>query len=209
MKRGYVNLWRKIWDNWLWSDPDTRKLKWWLDILMLANHSASEVRVKGETYQCAAGQCIMSLNSWAARWGTSKATVDRFLRKLEAKRQVIRTPLRNATLLTVCNYEIYQPNGDAGRNARRNARRTQTINNKHYNKENCIKEKDTDTSIETRKDGFVKDMEQFREKYDAETLNGFYRYWTEEDKDGRMRFEQEKFWNTASRLRRWNDKPLR
>lgn len=43
--------------------------------------------------------------------------------------------------------------------------------------------------------------------YSADMCNAFFSYWTQEDKaTGSMRFEDEKYWNTAKRLTQWNNK---
>ena len=36
-----------------------------------------------------------------------------------------------------------------------------------------------------------------------ERLTDFFYYWSETDRQGRMRFERQKYWDTESRLRRW------
>ena len=44
----------------------------------------------------------------------------------------------------------------------------------------------------------------FRGKYDDRRLAAFFDYWSEENVNtGRMRFEEQRTWNTGCRLRRW------
>jgi uncharacterized protein YpmS len=42
------------------------------------------------------------------------------------------------------------------------------------------------------------------DNYDNQVLADFYNYWSEEDaKTGKMRFEEERHWNTERRIKRW------
>lgn len=209
LTEGYITIERKLLE-WQWHDrPDMVSM--FLHLLLKANWE--DTAWHGMTIK--RGQLVTSLSSLSLLTGLSIKRVRNCLIRLEECESIkCKTWANRFRIITICKYDSYQdkkikrgkPKANKGQSEGNPGATIKEIN-KTIIKEKYIKEKDT--SIETRKDGFVKDMEQFREKYDAETLNGFYRYWTEEDKDGRMRFEQEKFWNTASRLRRWNDKPLR
>lgn len=59
------------------------------------------------------------------------------------------------------------------------------------------------TNIELRKKAFKEGIEPFVPKYGAEHCKTFFSYWTEHDRNGKMRFEKEKTWETPKRLRRW------
>ena len=53
------------------------------------------------------------------------------------------------------------------------------------------------------KEAFRKECLQYVGQYGEQRVADFYRHWTEDDANGRMRFERERFWNTATRLERW------
>lgn len=60
-------------------------------------------------------------------------------------------------------------------------------------------------TIEEKKEEFKKSIEPFREKYDSEMLNDFWRYWTEKNKNGKkMRFEMQKVFDVGRRLITWS-----
>ncbi len=104
--KGWISLHRSIRDHWIWQDPN--KLRWWLDILMSVNHEDAKVNVGFQLFECKRGQSIMSLQSWAKRWGVSKDTVRNFF-VLLAKDGMINTEnLLKTTRLTICNYDTYQ-----------------------------------------------------------------------------------------------------
>lgn len=104
--KGWISLHRSIRDHWIWQDPN--KLRWWLDILMSVNYEDAKVNVGFQLFECKRGQSVMSLQSWAKRWGVSKDTVRNFF-VLLAKDGMIHTEnMSKTTRLTVCNYDTYQ-----------------------------------------------------------------------------------------------------
>lgn len=59
-------------------------------------------------------------------------------------------------------------------------------------------------SFEERKEAFKKLIDPFREKYESEMLNDFWRYWTETNPNGKkMRFEMQKVFDVGRRLGTW------
>ena len=61
----------------------------------------------------------------------------------------------------------------------------------------------TRTCVSNGKEGFRKECLQRLGQYDNQLLADFYNYWSEEDANGKMRFENERHWNFDSRLKRW------
>lgn len=118
---GYIKIFRDIRVSWIWED--SRKLKWWLDMLLTVNSKPGKVNVGMNLYECGRGQAIRSLSTWAAQWGVSKSTVKEFFELLEKDGMIVRETLsmphdsahgcrskstRLITRLTICNYESYQ-----------------------------------------------------------------------------------------------------
>lgn len=63
-------------------------------------------------------------------------------------------------------------------------------------------------SIEDRKAKFVEEMKQANKDniYPPETMQGFYRYWTQIGRDGdKMAFENQPYWETGKRLALWKN----
>lgn len=59
-------------------------------------------------------------------------------------------------------------------------------------------------SFEERKEAFKKLIDPFRDKYESEMLNDFWRYWTETNPNGKkMRFEMQKVFDVGRRLGTW------
>ena len=64
-----------------------------------------------------------------------------------------------------------------------------------------IEDKD---KIEKRKQKFADTLQPFLEKYGKETLNDFYKYWTEPNKSNtKFKQEMQKTWDLSLRLNKW------
>ena len=58
--------------------------------------------------------------------------------------------------------------------------------------------------IAARRENFRKECLKYVDKFDNQRLADFFNYWSEENKkDGKMRFEKQRFWNIERRLKRW------
>ena len=115
MKRGYVRLWRKIEDSWLWKDPE--KLKAWLDLVLIAQGRPGKDR----------GSVEASLNYLSNRWKWGRCKVQRFLLKLEEDKLIktthrmeakpihqpiqkpIQGPIHLSRHITILKYDTYNP----------------------------------------------------------------------------------------------------
>lgn len=70
-------------------------------------------------------------------------------------------------------------------------------------KEGQVKEQ-KNTHTAERRESFRQECLEYVDKYDNQVLADFYNYWSEEDpKIGKMRFEEERHWNTERRIKRW------
>ncbi|MBR5271827.1 MAG: hypothetical protein IKU25_00310 [Clostridia bacterium] len=103
---GWIRIQRTITEHWIWNDPV--KLKWWLDLLMLANYSETKVNVGLQIYECGRGEVISSLGGLAKRWGVTKDRVRNFLVLLEKDAMISHESYTKFTRITICNYDSYQ-----------------------------------------------------------------------------------------------------
>lgn len=70
--------------------------------------------------------------------------------------------------------------------------------------DSVIIEKEIKNNIENRKLSFASTLKPFLEKYGKETLNDFYKYWTEPNRSGtKFKMEMEKTWSLELRLSTW------
>ena len=103
---GWIKLDRSIMDHWIFQDD--RKFKWWLSLLMLANHEPKKTLLQGVLVEIARGDLVRSYESLALIFNCSKGSVKNFLKMLESDNMVKLENLKVATRITICNYGTYQ-----------------------------------------------------------------------------------------------------
>jgi hypothetical protein len=112
MHRGYIALWRKIEDNFLWKERRVfSKAEAWLDLLMSARHDENpgEVVIGMKRYSCGYGQILKSTRTLASRWSWGDAKVRRFLKLLADCGMIESKSVGPTTQITLLNYERYDP----------------------------------------------------------------------------------------------------
>ncbi|WP_408941463.1 hypothetical protein [Enterococcus faecalis] len=55
---GWIKLYRIIQDHWIWENP--QYLKWWLDLIFMANHQDRKILFDGELKTVKVGERITS-----------------------------------------------------------------------------------------------------------------------------------------------------
>lgn len=127
---------------------------------------------------------------------------------------VVVTKGARGMLITVCKYALYQDfKNYEGSNEGSNEGNTKGNYPSHYkqytnkeDKERNIVLGDKSPSLTEREGLFHASLVQFLEKYPKEMIRKFFDYWTERNKSGtKMKFELQKTWDTARRLKRWAD----
>jgi len=196
---GWIKTYRSLYHHWIFNNE--KYLKAWLTILFEANFKEEKVIIEGELILCKVGQKLYSLKTWTKIFGKgwSVQKVRTFFRLLEKDSMIETKGLRKTTLLTVCNYEKYQ-NGVTDRqhtdNTQITRRQQQLKNDKNDKNEKKIIDREKDFAIT---------LTPFVEKYGEDMMRDFYNYWKEPNKSRtRMRWELEKTWDIAGRLRTWD-----
>jgi hypothetical protein len=106
--KGWIKLHRSIIDNvHYFSEPFTR-MQAWIDLLLIANHKEGYLFIRGNKVVVGRGQIGTSSRSLAKRWMWSRGKVERFLNDLENEGQIEPLKTNLITLLSICNYDLYQ-----------------------------------------------------------------------------------------------------
>lgn len=109
---GYIKIFRQITENKHYlSEPFTR-VQAWIDLLLLANHKHTVLRIKGMPIEIERGQLARSIKGLAERWQWSQGKVDRYINELQTERQIVSKNLGVTTLISILNYDFYQSDGD-------------------------------------------------------------------------------------------------
>ena len=105
---GWIKIHREIQQHWIAQDME--KFGWWVDMLLLASYEDNATLLGRHLLEVKRGSFIGSARFLANRWRTSKDKVNAFLNLLAQYGMITRETSKNATLVTICNYESYQEN---------------------------------------------------------------------------------------------------
>lgn len=103
---GWILLSRNIKGHWIWKDPE--RLKWWIDLILMANFEPTTERIAGMMIICERGQFATTQSGLSKIWNADYQVVYRFLKKLERDGMVKVETNRHWTRITICKYDQYQ-----------------------------------------------------------------------------------------------------
>ncbi|MDA2916662.1 hypothetical protein MYX64_07485 [Nitrospinae bacterium AH_259_B05_G02_I21] len=123
MKRGYIKIWRKIEDDFLWEPHRPRtKFEAWYDLFSQAKGRPGKELIGSSMIPLERGQLIFSRSGLAKRWKWSRGKVGRFLDLIEQEGRICvnhgcstddsKTDTQANTpysILTITKYEAYNP----------------------------------------------------------------------------------------------------
>lgn len=195
-------MYRSIGD-WEWYHDD-RCVRLFLHLLIKSNWS--EGRWMGEPV--APGQLITSSLKLAEQLGWSRSAVVRTLAKLKSTGEVDTISDSKWTLVTLANWDKYQgedaePDSKPIRKRTRTGQQPDTI-------EEGKKGRREEGNIEARREGFVAACKAVIEANPSRLhkilRQGFHDYWTEASANGRMRFEDQDYFDHGRRMDTWQKK---
>ena len=103
---GWIKISRELPEHWIWRDAD--RLKWWLDLLLMASWDDSKQLVGSRLIEIKRGQLVASISYLVKRWGINHNTVIGFLKTLKDEGMITKTSVANVSIITICNYEKHQ-----------------------------------------------------------------------------------------------------
>ena len=122
--KGYIKIYRDIWDHWVWDDGEV--LKAWIDLIMMANHEDKKIFFNGQMVVVKRGTFITIIRKLAQRWGWSRNRVMRLLDTLEQDSMITTKRDTKKTLVTIENYGFYQSSKKKSGTLTKPQTRTQT-----------------------------------------------------------------------------------
>lgn len=108
MHRGFVKLHRRLSDNPLWTLEPFTKGQAWVDLVMIANHTAGEINVRGNVLTINRGEVGWSELGLSKRWQWSRSKVRAFIKYLEKRQQIRQQKNAISSIISITNYEEYQ-----------------------------------------------------------------------------------------------------
>ena len=109
--KGWISVYRKIENSWLWEDRPFARGQAWIDLLLQANYKDKKTFSKGELVEVKRGSFLTSDKELADRWGWSRNKVRGFLDVLVEEHMVTLERTTKGTSLTIENYSFYQNQG--------------------------------------------------------------------------------------------------
>lgn len=103
---GWIKISRELPEHWIWQDAN--RLKWWLDLLLMAAWEDSKQLVGSRLIEIKRGQLVASISYLVSRWGINHNTVIGFLKMLQLEKMITKTSSGNISIITICNYEKHQ-----------------------------------------------------------------------------------------------------
>ena len=140
---GWIKIYRDIQEHWIWQDAN--KLKWWLDIILMANHKDNKFLLGNELFEVKRGEFHTSELKLAERWNVSKKSVRSFLELLERDHMVELNKSKKGTTIKVSNYEDYQSNSEEEKTTKK-PQKNHNVDNK-----NTIEEPQKNHNVDTNK----------------------------------------------------------
>lgn len=108
MKRGWIRLYRKSFDNKLYFEEPFTKWQAWIDLLLLAAYEDRTFYVRGNPVQLKKGEIAQSTRVLRKRWKWSRAKVIRYLRALEMEHKVRPQKSNIINRIQIVNFQLYQ-----------------------------------------------------------------------------------------------------
>ena len=86
MSQGFIQLYRKILDEWFWKDPKLAHLM--ATLILEANHQPKMVSFQGEKRMIGRGETVRTTRDLASKTGISKSSISRMFKKLSKENEI-------------------------------------------------------------------------------------------------------------------------
>lgn len=110
----FTNGWVKLHRNILDKDLICNVYLWgiWHALLAMATWKETQILWEGKQKILPPGSVVFGIKELAEQWECSRGVVTKWLRHLESSGRIVLTTCPRGTLVTICNWELYQNNED-------------------------------------------------------------------------------------------------
>jgi len=165
-KNGWIKLHRKAEQ----CDLGDNVILWalWTHLLTIANWKESKILWEGKLITVPIGSAIIGVKQIANRWKISRSVISKWLNFLQKRGSIVLTTCPRGSLVTICNWELYQ-NDEVDDNIQRgNSVETaceQRVNNEALIEESKnIRKKEINNIVGIRTD-YPQEFDDFWESY--------------------------------------------
>lgn len=206
-EQGFICLYRSVKEHWIWKGSRVKsKMEAWIDLLLRASHEDQKEAVGLDLILIKKGQILTSQLQLSIDWKWDRSSVRGFLKMIQGDGMISIKTTTKFTILTICNYEGYQ----AKRPTKQQQDNNKTTTTQHIQPLEPLEQLESSASHRAPKsfknwtdEEFRSEMGKFKDQYERETLNAFYKYWSEKDPKGKMLFQFKQTWETGKRLATW------
>lgn len=107
-ERGFFAIDRGVWEHPMFAHEKFSEREAWFWLISSAAWEPTKVRIGRNSFDLERGQCVFALRFLAQKWMWSEPRVRRFLDRLTRDAAVLVSATREATRITICNYNDYQ-----------------------------------------------------------------------------------------------------
>lgn len=194
--KGFVKLSRNLLD-WEWYQ-DNNICRLMIHLLMKVNYTSKNWQ--GNVIN--PGELITSINNLSKELKLSANMIRNSLKKLEKTKYISIQSTNKFTRIKLLKSDIYDDS--TFNNNKQNHNQNENKTHSNHNQITTTNKVNKEIELKERIELFKKEASSFQNLYSSEVLNDFITHWTEENKQtGRARFEEETYWNTESRLKKW------
>lgn len=194
--KGFIKLKRNMLE-WEWyQDANTTRLM--IHLLLKSNFKTKSWQ--GNVIY--PGELITSLENLSTELNLSVGMIRNALKKLKSGKYIATKTTNKFTIIRILKSVVY----DDVSNQNSMQKDSSITNEQHSNNNQTTTTNKVKNVLETleRKEIFKKQIFQFQNQFPKEKLESFFNYWSEECvQTGRLKFEDEKFWNLESRISNW------
>lgn len=148
---GYIKLWRRMLNSPIWENHNL--CRFWLYCLLKASHSKTEQLVGFQSVELEPGQFIFGRKKAMEETGLSERTIRTCLKTLNSIGKTTSKTTSKYTILTICNWEVYQETATANdqQNGQETAGKTTNKRPTNDHKQECKEDKRKTTTSSSPK----------------------------------------------------------
>lgn len=109
MMEGWISLYRKIQEHWLWTKRRKfSQFEAWISLLFKANFKDTKIMIGDNLVEVKRGSFITSEVKLAEEWKWDRSTVRKFLKTLEEQEMIQKNSTSKYTSISIENWDLYQ-----------------------------------------------------------------------------------------------------
>jgi DNA-binding transcriptional regulator YhcF (GntR family) len=201
---GFIKLWRNILD-WEWYEhPDVSRV--FFHLLLKSNYTIK--KWQGITIDI--GEFVTSTEKLCNALNLSKFKVKNALKKLEDSGYIKVETNNKFTKIKLLESDVYKKEPFKKQKQTEHQIENLTTNNptSTQNQTETTNKEKKEEEIEKRKNIFKTEIFKFSNSFSQDHLESFFDYWCQENKQtGRLKFEDEQYWNLEFKLKNWVNFP--